>query len=78
MPNVRASSGTIGTTRFPMALSRISAASIRTITIVVEAARSPEPWKNSANASDEGGSMVALRIRRCGSGPPRTRRRSFM
>ena len=55
MPNVRASSGTIGTTSLPSSLSRISAASTRTSTIVVEAARSPEPARNSANASEDGG-----------------------
>ena len=42
-------------------LSRISAASTRTSTIVVEASRSPEPAKNSAKASGDGGSTVALR-----------------
>ena len=43
MPNVRDSSGTIGTTRGPIVLSRSSAARIRTNAIVVEFSRSPVP-----------------------------------
>ena len=39
MPNVRASSGTIGTTSLPISLSRSSFASIFTNTIVVDALR---------------------------------------
>ena len=40
MPNVRASSGTIGTTSLPSSLSRSSFDSSRTNTIVVDALRS--------------------------------------
>ena len=40
MPNVRDSSGTIGTTRLPICLSRNSVVRIRTNAIVVEIVRS--------------------------------------
>ena len=43
MPNVRASSGTIGTTRRPISLSRSSFDSSRTNTIVVDALRPSVP-----------------------------------
>ena len=43
MPNVRASSGTIGTTSSPISLSRSSFDSSRTNTIVVEALRPSVP-----------------------------------
>src|SRR3954462_7801815 len=43
MPNVRASSGTIGTTSLPISLSRISLLSRRTNTIVVDALRPSVP-----------------------------------
>ena len=43
MPNVRASSGTIGTTSLPSSLSRSSFDSIRTNTIVVDALRPSVP-----------------------------------
>ena len=39
MPNVRDSSGTIGTTRLPICLSRNSVVRIRTNAIVVEISR---------------------------------------
>src|SRR6266404_1243033 len=42
MPNVRDSSGTIGTTCLPIVLSRTSVPSICTNAIVVEISRSPE------------------------------------
>ena len=42
MPKVRASSGTIGTTRGPMASLRNNVDRIRTNTIVVENSRSPD------------------------------------
>src|SRR5207247_5638957 len=42
MPNVRDSSGTIGTMYLPIALSRTSVPSICTSAIVVEISRSPE------------------------------------
>ena len=43
MPNVRASSGTIGTTSLPISLSRSSFASSFTNTIVVDALRPSVP-----------------------------------
>ena len=45
MPNVRASSGTIGTISSPISLSRSSFDSIRTNTIVVEALRPSVPLR---------------------------------
>ena len=51
MPNVRASSGTIGTISSPISLSRSSFDSIRTNTIVVEALRPSVPLKNSSKSS---------------------------
>ena len=52
MPNVRASSGTIGTTSLPSSLSRSSFDSIRTNTIVVDALRPSVPPWNSSKSSD--------------------------
>ena len=51
MPNVRASSGTIGTTSSPISLSLSSFASIRTNAIVVEALRPSLPLWNSVKSS---------------------------
>ena len=67
MPNVRDSSGTIGTTRLPSALSFSRMFRIRTNAIVVEISRpSPVPFSSGSNASSAGtGSDVAF-SRRCG------------
>ena len=51
MPNVRASSGTIGTMSLPMRSSFIRRCSRRTIAIVVATSRSPVASKNSAKNS---------------------------
>src|SRR5207248_344236 len=67
MPKVRASSGTIGTMRLPMSLSRISAVSARTNAMVVEISRpSPEPFRSWSNAASGGtaGTLSAF-CRRC-------------
>ena len=55
MPNVRASSGTIGTTSLPISLSRRSFASIFTNTIVVDALRPSVPLRNSSKTSGNRG-----------------------
>ena len=63
MPNVRDSSGTIGTTWWPIVLSRISVDRIRTNAIVVEISRSPEPSSCDLNASSAGISSGGARRR---------------
>ena len=74
MPNVRDSSGTIGTMRSPIAGSRTSVLRMRTNAIVVEFARSPLPSSTVVNGSGVGiGSAAALRAGRL---PPRAARRS--
>ncbi len=75
MPKVRASSGTIGTTCLPTALSLSSLARTRTKTIVVETSRS-EPVSNSFQKPASGSGSASLRALRLGSGPPSARRRS--
>ena len=78
MPNVRDSSGTIGTTCLPSCLSRRIVHRIRTKLIVVEISRSPVPSSWDLKASSSGvGSDSALR-RRAGSEPPSAARRSRM
>ena len=69
MPNVRASSGTMGTTSLPMCSSRSSLLNIRTNTIVVLALRFSVPFKNSAKASDRLGRIGSARTCRRGTGP---------
>ena len=79
MPNVRASSGTIGTTNSPISLSRSILASMRTKAIVVDALRPSVPLWNSANSS---GSVSVLSgpqaAGRLGTNPPSCFRRSIM
>ena len=77
MPNVRDSSGTIGTTRLPICLSRSSVVRIRTNAIVVEIVRSPVGLSWASNADSSGtGSVSVERVRRTGSAPPSAARRS--
>jgi len=77
MPKVRASSGTMGTTRWPRRLSRKSLESMRAKAIVVLASPSPVPLKNSSNSSLGGSStFTAAKPRRLGTLPPSARRRS--
>ncbi len=67
MPNVRASSGTIGTINLPMSGSRSSLLRMRTNAIVVETSRSPVPSWNSLNRSSPGVftlTVVGLRLGR--------------
>ena len=57
MPKVRASSGTIGTTRGPNVSSRHRLRSSRVNAVVVDAACLPEPPSTSANALSAGSSI---------------------
>ena len=54
MPNVRASSGMIGTTRWPRSLFFKSVFRIDTKAIVVETGRPPDPFSDSANSVSSG------------------------
>ena len=65
IPNVRDSSGTIGTTRSPIAGSRTSVLRMRTNAIVVEFSRSPLPSSTVVNGGGVGsGSASAWRAGR--------------
>ena len=79
MPNVRASSGTIGTISSPTSLSFRSFARIRTNTIVVDALRPSVPFSNSVkqscSVSTFSGSEFGMRR---GTKPPSFLRRSSM
>ena len=75
MPKVRASSGTIGTTRSPMSSSRSSWPSMRTVTMVVDASRSPEPSSSDLKRSSGGVLIAGQFTRRSGRNPPSARRR---
>ena len=66
MPKVRDSSGTIGTTCLPMALSRTSVPSICTKAIVVEISRSPVFSSRRWNVDSGGICSDADLRRRCG------------
>ena len=57
MPKVRLSSGTIGTMRLPIALSRSSVVKMRTNAIVVEISRSPVDF-SCAPKADRGGISI--------------------
>jgi len=78
MPNVRASSGMIGTTRVPMFLSRKRFRSSRVNAIVVDAGALPEPFGNSAKTESSGSCGGLARTARRGMDPPSERRRSIM
>jgi len=78
MPNVRASSGMIGTTRAPMSSSRNRLRSSRVNTIVVDTACFPEPALNSVKMSGAGWGMGLARVTRRGSEPSSARRRCIM
>ncbi len=68
MPKVRASSGMIGTTRGPSALSRTSCVKKRTKACVVEISRPSEVGSSNAENVSSGGafSVSSARRRRCG------------
>ncbi len=77
MPKVRLSSGTIGTMREPIALSRSSVVRMRTKAMVVEISRPSAVGFNSASKAASGGiASGALARRRAGSEPPSAARRS--
>ena len=79
MPNVRASSGMIGTTRGPKCSSRARLRSSRVNAIVVETAWLPEPAVTSVNAVSAGSSSGRrARTTRRGIAPSSARRRSIM
>ena len=78
MPKVRASSGTIGTQRLPVVLSRIRSFISRTNAMVVAMDWLPEPLSNAANDLSAGaGSGAIAWLRRAGAGPPSAARRSW-
>ena len=58
MPNVRASSGMIGTTRGPMCSSRARLRSSRVKPIVVDTSWLPDPPRSSANGLSVGSSSL--------------------
>ncbi len=77
MPKVRDSSGTIGTTFLPSALSFTRMPSMRTNAIVVEISRpSPVASRSGLKLSSFGASSLVLLRRRCGIDPPRCARSS--
>ncbi len=78
MPKVRASSGMIGTIRFPIPLSRSRFRSRRVNAIVDDAAVVPLPFGNSANTEASGRSTGFGRTTRFGTQPPSAWRRSSM
>ena len=78
MPNVRASSGMIGTNRSPMTGSFIRSLRIRTNAIVVAIACLPDPLRKPSNSASGGCGSGLARTTRRGSTPPSAARRSFM
>ncbi len=78
MPKVRASSGMIGTIRWPSPLSRSRLRSITANAMVVDTDRLPEPASNSARVLSAGAGSGLARTTRWGSEPFRARRRSIM
>ncbi len=70
MPKVRASSGMMGITRSPMALSLMSAVRIRTNAIVLEISRSPLPSSCLAKCDNSGVFRPSLFSKRMGITPP--------
>ena len=78
MPNVRASSGMIGTKRLPITGSFISSFSSRTKAIVVATDCLPEPRRSSSKTYAGGCGSGLARTTRRGSEPPSAARRSCM
>ena len=70
MPNVRASSGTMGTTSLPISGSRSILRSIPTNAIVVETSRPSLPVRNSLNSSSWSATSGFDRALRFGTYPP--------
>ncbi|MCY1434224.1 hypothetical protein D9M71_502800 [compost metagenome] len=77
MPNVRASSGMIGTILFPNSLSRMRSLSRRTNAMVVAASCLPEPRLATSYTLSSGRVTSVCLERRSGTKPPRARRRSM-
>jgi hypothetical protein len=63
MPKVRDSSGTIGTTRLPMCLSRSRMFSMRTKAIVVDISRPSPDALSSASKARQRRHLAAARLR---------------
>ncbi len=78
MPNVRYSSGAIGTIRLPISGSFIQSLSSRTSAIVVATLLFPEPCLRSEYTSSPGTFSGLARMTRFGIEPPSWRRRSSM
>ena len=78
MPNVRASSGMIGTNRSPITGSFMRSFRIRTNAIVVATDCLPEPRRYSSNTEAGGCGSGLARTTRRGSTPPSAARRSCM
>ena len=79
MPNVRASSGMIGTTREPTLGSRCRFRSRRVKAIVVDTSCLPDPASTSSNGLSSGiASGLRMFTRRSGTGPSSVLRRSSM
>ncbi len=74
MPNVRASSGTIGTMSLPIVASLMRWRSMLTKTCVVATSRGCADLKPSKSVGDSAASGCE-RITRRGTGPPRVSRR---
>ena len=66
MPKVRDSSGTMGTTREPISLSRTRNCSARTAAMVVAISRSPVLSSSGPNVSREGTVSGGASVRRTG------------
>ena len=77
MPKVRLSSGTIGTMRLPMFLSRRSVLRMRTKAMVVEISRPAVSLSWAENAESGGISNDCDLRRRAGRGPPSASRRAI-
>ena len=78
MPKVRASSGTMGTTYFPISLSRASIWRICTRTTVVDGSRSSLLLRNRSKAEISGTLSGSACVRREGRYPPSDCRRLRM
>jgi len=76
MPNVRASSATIGTTRGPSSLSRSSALKMRTTAIVVDISLPAASTAKFETSFSAGTAMLVDVVRRAGKPPPSAARRS--
>ncbi len=76
MPKVRASSGTIGTQRLPVASSRSRSLTRRTNAMVVAISWLPDPLARVSNGLAGGSGNATACTLRAGAGPPSAARRS--